>query len=159
MKTLTIRLNENQEIKRAIYNTKNSEWKNHKRMLKRVKTILEYEHSYFFTFTIAPKNYDLKIDTYKRKIKEALAGASQWVANIDYGKDNGRLHFHALVGFDFQVDYTKLLEIYNYGAIKIRDIQVKNAEALRNYMIKLTLHAEKDTANEIFYSRKRRKKQ
>lgn len=156
-KGLKDRLKDGQEISKAIINLRECDKKSYYNMLKRVQSILECPYSYFITFTINNENYNLQIDTYRRKIKEALAPASQWVANEDYGYDNGRLHFHALVGFSSQIDYNMILSIYQYGAVNIKPIHTKNAEAIRNYMLKLTLHALKETANSIFYSRQKRR--
>lgn len=155
-KGLKDRINEGQEVSRAINNTHNSVRDGYKTMLKRVQAALQTSNAYFITFTINDSNYNLSMDTYRRKIKEALAPASTWVANEDYGKTNGRLHFHALVGFGFQLDYSMITDIYKYGAINFEPIRTKNAEAIRNYMLKLTLHATKETANSIFYSRTKR---
>lgn len=155
-KGLKDRIHNGQEISKAINNTKECEKKAHYNMLKRVQAILETSQAYFITFTINNDNYNHQMQTYRRKIKEALAPASAWVANEDYGKTNGRLHFHALVGFGFQIDYSIITDIYKYGAINFQPIYTKNAEAIRNYMLKLTLHATKETANNIFYSRTKR---
>lgn len=151
------RINNGQEITKAIHNIKECDKKSYYNMLKRVQKILDIQYVYFITFTINDSNYNLSMDTYRRKIKEALAPASTWVANEDYGKTNGRLHFHALVGFGFQLDYNTITDIYKYGAVNFKPIHTKNAEAIRNYMLKLTLHATKETANSIFYSRQKRR--
>jgi len=148
---------EGQDINKAVKNTYRSNRETRKVMLSRVKDIVSCNHSYFITFTIEPKQYGYKIDTYIRKIKEALRQASIWVANVDYGKDNGRLHFHALAGFVFQLDYNiDLKNVYKFGNIHILKTYDANDDAMRNYILKYTLHAKKDTANTLYYSRKKR---
>lgn len=156
-KNIHDRLENGQPIYKAIVNLKNANKMATHNMLKRVKSILnDNPFCYFITFTINDDNYGLSKSTYRRKIKEALSMASVWVANEDFGKLNGRLHFHALVGFGFQLDYNMITSIYKYGNINFKPIYTHNAEAIRNYMLKLTLHASKDTANDIFYSRIKR---
>ena len=112
MKTLKDRIEEGQDIQRAITNLIKSYQRRDGRLKKRLEQMLEQDHTYFITFTIAPKNYGLKYNTYLRKIKEALGGASGWVVNSDYGNINDRLHFHCVASFHSQLDYTILNNIY-----------------------------------------------
>lgn len=119
--------------------------------------MLQNEHTYFITFTIAPNFYGLKYDTYLRKIKEALnrANASAWVLNSDFGDKNGRLHFHAVSAFNSQLDYNTINHIYNYGAVNFKLIRKKNERALREYLSKTLNHATKQSVGKIHYSRVR----
>lgn len=154
MKTLQDRLQEGQEIQQAINNLSQSYYRRDSRLKKRLIQMLEQEHTYFITFTIAPKNYGLKYNTYLRKIKEALGGASAWVVNSDYGNINERLHFHCVASFYSQLDYNTLNNIYQYGTIDFKPIYSANEKALREYLIKTFNHAVKQTAGKIHYSRK-----
>jgi len=154
MKTLQDRLQEGQEIQQAINNLSQSYYRRDSRLKKRLIQMLEQEHTYFITFTIAPKNYGLKYNTYLRKIKEALGGASAWVVNSDYGNINERLHFHCVASFNSQLDYNTLNNIYQYGTIDFKPIYNTNEKALREYLIKTFNHAVKQTAGKIHYSRK-----
>ena len=115
--------------------------------------MLQHEYTYFITFTIAPEYYDLKYNTYLRKIKEALAGASGWVVNSDYGKINERLHFHAVATFELQLDYNILNAIYKYGSINFKPIYNTDEKSLREYLNKTFNHTIKQTAGKIHYSR------
>lgn len=153
MKTLQDRLQEGQEIQQAINNLSQSYYRRDNRLKKRLIQMLEQEHTYFITFTIAPKHYDLKYNTYLRKIKEALGGASDWVVNSDYGNINERLHFHCVATFNSQLDYNTLTNIYQYGAINFKLIYNTNEKAIREYLIKTFNHAVKQTAGKIHYSR------
>jgi hypothetical protein len=117
--------------------------------------MLQKEHTYFITFTIAPKNYGLKYNTYLRKIKEALGDASAWVLNSDYGDENNRLHFHCVATFGRQLDYNTINVIYQYGSINYRLIYNKNEKALREYLNKTYNHAIKQSAGKIHYSREK----
>ena len=153
MKTLKDRLHEGQQIQQAITNLNKSYERRNSRLKKRLEHMLQNEHTYFITFTIAPKYYDLNYNTYLRKIKEALAGASGWVVNSDYGKTNERLHFHCVATFVSQLDYNTLNNIYKYGTIDFKPIYNTNEKALREYLNKTFNHAVKQTAGKIHYSR------
>jgi hypothetical protein len=123
---------------------------------RRVEIALEGENVYFITYTIAPK-YENRSQKYiHRKIKEALAGASNWVLNPDIGDNTNRLHFHALAAFDYPLDYQQYNTLYPYGATKILKIHKKNDKAIGNYIAKVQNHAIKDTALKISYSRRKR---
>lgn len=153
MKTLEDRLQEGQPIEQAITNLNKSYQRRDSRLKKRIEQMLEQEHTYFITFTIAPKYYDLKYNTYLRKIKEALGGASAWVVNSDYGNINERLHFHCVATFNSQLDYNILNNIYKYGSINFKAIYNTNEKALREYLNKTFNHTVKQTAGKIHYSR------
>ena len=154
MKTLEQRLLEGQDIQQAIRNLNKSYEKMNARLKKRLEKLLKNEFVYFITFTNAPDCYnELDYNKYLRKIKKALASASGWVLNSDYGSENGRLHFHAVASFNSQLDYNTILEIYKYGAVNFKRIYSKNEKALREYLIKTLNHATKQTASKIHYSR------
>lgn len=75
-----------------------------------------------------------------------------YVANIDYGKQNGREHYHAIVvGTD--IDYSKW---HKYGAIKgVKIRKGSNPLQLSKYINKLSLHSCKSTTRgkKLIYSR------
>ena len=153
MKTLKDRLKEGQEIQKAINNLNKSYERRNNRIKKRLEEMLQQEYKYFITFTIAPENYDLKYNTYLRKIKEALKHASSWLLNSDYGSINGRLHFHCVATFNCQLDYITLNDIYKYGTINYKPIYNDNEKALREYLNKTLNHTLKQTAGKIHFSR------
>jgi len=155
-KSFTQRLDENQPIYQAIYNTNHSYAIRINRLNQRMRAILEAPVSYFITFTIKDDYIDIKPQTITRKIKEALSNASSWVANADYGELNGRLHFHSLACYNFHIDYNTITSIYKYGAVNIKPIIIKNDKALKEYLLKQTLHSIKHTASNIIYSRSRK---
>ena len=157
MKTLKDRLQEGQDTQRAITNLNKSYQRRDSRLKKRLENMLQKEYVYFITFTIAPKNYGLKYNTYLRKIKEALAGASGWVVNSDYGSINERLHFHCVATFNSRLDYNTLNNIYQYGTIDFKPIYSANEKALREYLLKTFNHAVKQTAGNTYFSRKKKK--
>ena len=74
-----------------------------------------------------------------------------YVANIDYGKKNGREHYHAVIQTD-HVDYSA----YTYGAINGEKIHsAEDYVKLSKYVAKLTNHAIKQTNKRqvIIYSK------
>jgi len=158
-KTLQERLLET-STNRAIFRWERSNYKAREVLKQKVKNVLEMEYAYFITFTIAPKHYHYDIKTYFRKVKEALSQTSLYIANEDYGEDNGRFHIHALASFPFQYDYTPnkhyVQDVWKYGAIRFEPIHTKNETAIMNYMYKLSAHATKRTAHRIIYSREKR---
>lgn len=148
-------MQEGQDPQQAIDNLNKSYKKRNARLKKRLEKILQQEHAYFITFTIAPAHYNYNYDTYLRKIKEALKYASSWLLNSDYGDENNRLHFHAVVAFPDKLDYNTITSIYQYGAVNFRPIYAKNEKALREYLLKTLNHATKQSAGKIHYSRKK----
>lgn len=83
-----------------------------------------------------------------------------YVANIDYGKQNGREHYHAVALIDSSIDYTKW---HSYGAIKGELVptmfkeETKRANRLAYYINKLSLHALKECTlclDRLIYCRK-----
>ena len=152
-KTLEKRLNEGQNLQKAINNLNQSYERRISRYDKRIGKMLEKEHIYFITFTLSDKYINLKENTIERKIKEALGSASSWIVNRDYGKKNNRLHYHSLVAYEQELIYKDLISIYRYGSIDIIPVKDKNQKALREYLLG---HIEKQTASKVMVSRKRR---
>jgi len=155
-KTLLERL-EKYHTRKAIDTWNTSNYRSKKRIHDRVKIIVSQPNAYFLTFTIANEYYGLQRLTYQRKIKEALSQASLYIANEDYGKENGRYHIHALVLFPFHYDYTPkkhyVQDVWHYGNVDFEAIHTPNDEAITNYINKFTSHAIKESSARIIYSR------
>ena len=80
----------------------------------------------------------------------------RYIANKDFGKKNGREHYHAIVEKE-HIDYTK----WSYGALnglKIRNHD-EDVKRISKYVAKLTNHAIKKTTKRsvIIYSRNKNK--
>jgi hypothetical protein len=157
MKSLQQRIKEGQDIQQAIDNMNNSYQKRESRVKKRIEKMLQTEHKYFITFTIAPEHYHLKYETILRKIKEALKNASAWVLNSDYGAKNERLHFHCVASFNQQLDYNIINSVYQYGCVNFKPIFKADEKALREYLLKTFNHGIKQTAGKTYFSRKKKK--
>ncbi len=153
LKSLKARLNEGQDLQKAIFRHAKSYKNFENRVNKRIKKILVFEFVYFLTFTIAPQYEHLKPSYLYRKVKEALAQASIWIVNPDHGSENSRLHFHALAAFPFELSYKDYITLYRYGSINIKRVHVRNESALSKYVVKMQNHAQKTTALKISFSR------
>lgn len=153
-KSLTKRIEEGQSISKAIKNLNNSYYKRMTRINTRITQMLESnEKAYFVTFTISPEYEHISYNQIVKKIKEALQQTSTYIFNADYGKLNGRLHFHGLINTPYDIDYTTFYDIYKYGSINFAPIIVKNAQALKEYILKQQLHIEKQTSAKVYLSR------
>lgn len=124
-----------------------------KRARKKIENILSLGPCVFLTLTFTDKVLEsTSKDTRKRYIKRFLHSiSSNYVANIDFGKQNGREHYHAIVQID-KVDFTT----WHYGAINGKKIAfVENPIALAKYIVKLSNHALKLTTKgfKLIYSR------
>ena len=85
-------------------------------------------------------------DTRRRYIVKFLSQfKSPCIANKDYGKENGREHYHAIIQLSY-IDYS----MYDYGAINGERIVVGEYTDVRvaKYISKLTNHAIKDTTRQ-----------
>ena len=105
---------------------------------------------FFITFTINGANYGLDLNTYIRKLKDCLSFADNYVANIDYGSKNGRLHFHAIIDAPIS---TKAIFDWPYGFVDFKGCY----SLMHKYLYKICNHALKKTASTLIYSRKKRK--
>ena len=77
-----------------------------------------------------------------------------YVANIDYGDNNGREHYHAVVN---SIDAT-LPDNWDYGFIKYDPVRINGLSDIRlsKYLSKLTHHAIKNSGQlkKVIYSKK-----
>lgn len=104
-------------------------------------------------------------ETQRKYVKRYLKSqALFYIANVDYGAKNGRVHFHAVV----TTQSLDLKKWHKYGAIKTEKIIVSteknsdvskcvtkiNAKRLGKYISKLSNHAIKETASgcRVIYS-------
>lgn len=128
------------------------------RLKKRISQMLNNSNCIFLTLTFT--NEVLKntsVQTRHDYIKRFLNNLNcDYVANIDYGSQNEREHYHALVNCS-KVDR----KLYQYGAINFERVRsTSDSGKLANYISKLTNHAIKETTrgNSIMYSRNKRGK-
>ena len=139
------------------------------RATKLYKTLELFLTFYPCTFvTLTFNDYTLNstsLETKRKYVKRYLKSqALFYIANVDYGAKNGRVHFHAVVTSQ-SLDLKKW---HKYGAIKTEKIIVSteknsdvskcvtkiNAKRLGKYISKLSNHAIKETASgcRVIYS-------
>lgn len=122
------------------------------RLRKRITAML-YEPCVFLTLTFSDESLSsTSAKTRRTAVQRYLKSCDcAYVGNIDFGSDNGREHYHAVVGAP-EVDLTA----WKYGfAYAERINRPRSSERLSRYICKLVNHAVKDTAgrNALIYSR------
>lgn len=159
-----IPLEDLKDCQRLIY----SNYGKTKRIRKRIETIffqLKFHKDlavYFLTLTFNDKtlqktNEDTRHQKIFRTLKN-LPGVIDYVANIDYGSENEREHYHGiiLVNQEFNFRKTKQKNLYKMslpcwdknGFSDLREVKILNEKALSKYINKFTNHAKKDTTKE-----------
>lgn len=129
-----------------------------KRLKNYVRGLLEHGQCYFLTFTFNNATLEnTSPDTRRRYVRRFLSNVSDgYVANIDFGKDFEREHYHAVVLVD-HIDMTPW-DIHGFSLAKpVR--QVEDSTALSKYIAKLTNHAIKETTkgSRVIYSKNLKK--
>lgn len=133
------------------------------RYFKRVKEMIDTDiyRCFFITFTFSNKSLAKTTQATRiRNIKTYLnKQAERYMLNIDYGKDNGREHYHAFILSRYKVI---IKDGYNYGFMKVKKLH-KTLEKQDGYLLdrkpldaeNITNHAFKDTTRntKIIYSR------
>lgn len=126
------------------------------RVFDRIGELIKTGHCLFLTLTF--KNEVLAStseETRRKYVRRYLkAQGDVYVANIDFGGERGREHYHAVIAVD-QVD---LKAWHKYGAIKALRVPPSgtDAERVTKYVAKLSNHALKLTcgvAPRLIYSR------
>lgn len=136
---------------RLLYNS----LKQRKRRLKKRVTEIVSKPALFVTLTFSPKYLNNStFEERRRSVREYLKdNSSNYVANIDFGKKNGREHYHALV----QAESINLKTWHKFGGLKIKKVYTgfEDSGKLVTYINKLTNHGLKATAKRyaLIYSR------
>lgn len=135
-------------------NINNANFQRVKRLKKRIEGILINSNAYFITITF---NNEVLVNTNKltrrRYVSRYLQSISDsYVANIDFGDQKGREHYHAVVESE-----KRPINSWKYGFIKIQKVAESENDITRlaKYTSKLTNHAIKNgnINNRIIYSR------
>lgn len=123
-----------------------------KRLKERIASIIA-QPSNFITLTFSPSIMaSTSAETRRKYVTRYLRdNFPMYVANIDFGKEHGREHYHAIIQSQ-SVDYSQW---HKLGGVKGEKIVVDDTAALSKYVAKLTNHAIKETAKRtaIIYSR------
>lgn len=124
------------------------------RMKKRIASIFdEYDEPVFVTWTLNDEHLYLSMRTLQDKLKSICNSfCHNWVFNVDYGRNTGRLHFHGVLGY---CDAEKLCSDWPYGFVYVEMIHKDDTDLQRlsRYCTKLARHATKYTAEKVTYSR------
>ena len=116
------------------------------RLRKRITTMIE-KQCLFLTLTFTDETLqNTNATTRRRYIVKFLSQFNvPSIANKDFGKENGREHYHSIIQID-RIDYS----LYDLGAINGIKVVVGNETDLRiaKYIAKLTNHAIKETTKQ-----------
>lgn len=116
-------------------------------------------YMYFVTLTFNDDVFSkTTIKTRRRYVTRFLNDNSiVYIANIDYGMQNEREHYHAVILTEFKLDYEKLaiewqktLNESQYVQISIENIAIteNSLNAIPKYLNKLSNHSYKDTTTQ-----------
>lgn len=118
----------------------------------------------FGTFTFDDDALMKKADTRKQKVRRTLSKcADDFIMNIDYGTENEREHYHAIIEFDVKRDelyqdenghwrdkeIDKLYGFGFYSLVPVRLDEDTSAEKLSRYLVKLVFHSVKVTQSYV----------
>jgi len=120
-------------------------WKLQKRIAERIEHMMTGTIPVFFlTFTF--KDEHLPKLEHERSTEDKIrafmtaSGVQSYVANIDYGKKNGRMHWHAVVQTPHLLDH----KLWVYGSLDfIKVPKTSISLKLSKYLVKLQRHAVK----------------
>lgn len=143
------------DIKRYTREVENH-WKRLSTVRHRISNLLKSGPCYFYTFTFTDDILNSTNEQTRRKYISRFLKGSNYVANIDFGKNTQREHYHAVADV--------LFEDYPYGFFNRKEIRLQfndlgectTTRRLSKYVAKLSFHALKDTTkhSKLLYSRK-----
>lgn len=133
-------------------------YKRVKRLSDKITDMLKSGNCLFLTLTFTNEVLaSTSADTRKQYIRKFLKSLNTtYIANIDFGKENHREHYHAIVLIDKITSeqrkrYNELCGSLNFKKVR----KTSEPKSLAKYVSKLTNHAIKETTkrNAIIYSR------
>lgn len=129
----------------------NAHRKKCQRLKKRIENLLT-KPCVFITFTFNDDVLNSTCKATRRKYiqRELKKLQVPYIANIDYGKENEREHYHSIA----QTNWLDMEE-YELGFVYVERIYNKDSSALSKYINKLTNHSLKETTgtDRLIYSR------
>lgn len=133
-----------------------ADYQRKKRLFERITNMLLSGQCLFLTLTFTDKVLEsTQLHVRRKYVQRFLKSvSSSYVANIDYGSQYEREHYHAVILSD-HIDF----DLWTYGNLDVEKVrQNSSAEKLGSYITKLVNHAIKETAkrNHLIYSRKER---
>lgn len=123
------------------------------RLRSRIELMLNLGDCVFLTFTFTDHSLSVYSTDYLRLCVKRFLNlySSLYVANVDYGKENGRIHYHA-VALTSHVN----LKAWKFGAINVKRIHsTEDSLCLARYVSKLANHSLKESTRResLIYSR------
>ncbi len=123
------------------------------RLRSRIELMLSLGNCIFLTFTFTDNSLSKYNTDYLRLCVKRFLNlySALYIANVDYGKENGRIHFHA-VALTGHVNFNA----WKFGAINAQRIHsVEDSLCLARYVTKLSNHAIKESTRRqsIIYSK------
>lgn len=133
-----------------------SSYQKKKRLFDRINKLLMTGNCLFLTLTFTDSVLDKTQEHIRRKYVQRFLKefTNDYVANIDYGRLNEREHYHAVVQADF-IDH----KTWVYGNIDFEKIaRLDSEQRLAKYIVKLGLHAVKETCRQcrVIYPKNRK---
>lgn len=123
------------------------------RLRSRIELMLNLGDCIFLTFTFTDTSLSKYNTDYLRLCVKRYLNlySALYIANVDYGKENGRIHFHA-VALTGHVNF----KAWKFGSINAQRVHsVEDSLCLARYVTKLSNHALKESTRRqsIIYSR------
>lgn len=123
------------------------------RLRSRIELMLNLGDCIFLTFTFTDRSLAVYSTDYLRLCVKRFLNvySSLYIANVDYGKENGRIHFHAVV-----LASHVHLKSWKFGALNAQRIHTtEDSLCLARYIGKLANHSVKESTRResIMYSR------
>lgn len=123
------------------------------RLRSRIELMLNLGECIFLTFTFTDRSLAVYSTDYLRLCVKRFLNlySSLYIANVDYGKENGRIHFHAIA-----LASHVHLKSWKFGALNAERIHTsEDSLCLARYVGKLANHSVKESTRRefIMYSR------
>lgn len=143
----------------SVAKAKNAKKKQKQRVYARLATMAEcYDGMLFITLTFSDDVLNnTSHSTRKKYVLRFLEGARDYVGNVDYGKKNGREHYHIVTDSNETIKNAD----WNYGFSNKKTVHVgRNSQiAIGKYISKTANHSGKETSGKMFCSRRGEKRE
>lgn len=127
----------------------------YKRLRDRISDMFDIFDCTFVTLTFEDKYLDSSLETKREYCKRFLSSFEMpYVANVDYGSQNGRIHFHAVIACPRE-QLEKEPWHYGFQYLETCRTDTDDEKRLSKYVAKLSAHALKSTTknSRLIYSR------
>lgn len=127
----------------------------YKRLRDRISDMFDVFDCTFVTLTFEDKYLESSLDTKREYCKRFLSSFEMpYVANVDYGGQNGRIHFHAVIACPRE-QLEREPWHYGFQYLETCRTDTDDEKRLSKYVAKLSAHALKSTTknSRLIYSR------